>query len=159
MCVSSVCLAWNAILNQKRFKGSPTTVDVNPLKANCTCRSILHLCHRQLFDRECSASSAYNGELRRFMRTMSDNGNPVVLTGRRADGKPYKYAFTRHKSNIRKSTVVDSDNGNTRKLAECFDWFSSLKSQLNNLMWSAIDAECPGGGGHMLGLPSCNCLE
>ena len=90
---------------------------------------------------------------------MSANGNPVVLTGRRADGKPYKYAFIRHKHSIRKSTVLDSDNGNTRKLAECFDWFTSLKGQLNNLMWSAIDAECPGGAGHMLGLPSCNCVE
>ena len=152
-------MAWNAILDQKRFKRSPTTVDVIPLKANCSCRSILHLSHRQLFDKECSGSNAYNRELCRFMRTMSNNGKRVVLTGRRADGKPYKYAFTRHKSNIRKSTVVDSDNGNTRKLAECFDWFTSLKSQLNNLMWSAIDAECTGGAGHMLGLPSCNCLE
>ena len=152
-------MAWNAILDQKRFKRSPTTVDVTPLKANCSCRSILHLSHRQLFHKECSASSAYNGELRRFIRTMSDNGNPVALTGRRADGKPYKYGFIRHKSNIRKSTVVDSDNGNTRTLTECFDWFTSLKSQLNNLMWSSIDAECPGGAGHMLGLSSCNCLE
>ena len=159
MCVSSVCLAWNAILNQKRFKGSPTTVDVNPLKANCTCRSILHLSHRQLFHKECSGSSAYNSEIRRFIRTMLANGNPVVLAGRRADGKPYKYAFICQKHSIRKSSVVDSDNGNTRKLAECFDWFTSLKSQLNTLMWSAIDAECSGGAGHILGLPSCNCLE
>ena len=125
VCVSSVCLAWNAILNQKRFKRSPTTVDVNPLKANCTCRSVLHLYHRQLFDKECGASRAYNQELRRFIRTMSDNGNSVLLTGRRADGKPYKYAFIRHKLNVRKSTAVDSDNGNTRTLAECFDWFNS----------------------------------
>jgi len=89
---------------------------------------------------------------------MSDNGSPVVVMEKPAEGK-YKYAFMRHKHSISSNTVVDSDSGNTRKLAECFVSFSSLKSQLNNLMWSAIHTECPGGAGHMFALPFCNCLK